>query len=75
MEEPYDDETQSFIQEQPREREPEYIYYKPQQQIVSNPQTPDLFGNLDRTAYILIFVTFILGFFMGKTMQPVIIRQ
>ena len=76
MEEPYDDETRSFTQEPPpREREPEYIYYNntPQQQIVSQPI--DIFGNLDRTAYILIFVTFILGFFMGKTMQPVIIRQ
>jgi hypothetical protein len=70
MEEPYDDEKQSFIQEDPRPpREPEYIYYN------NTPQSIDLFGNLDRTAYILIFVTFILGFFMGKTMQPVIIRQ
>ena len=73
MDEPYDDEKHSFTQEPPREREPEYIYYK--NEPVSNPQPIDLFGNLDRTAYILIFVTFILGFFMGKTMQPVIIRQ
>ena len=74
MEEPYDDEKHSFTQEPPREREPEYIYYN-NNVPVSNPQPIDLFGNLDRTAYILIFVTFILGFFMGKTMQPVIIRQ
>jgi hypothetical protein len=76
MEEPYDDETQSFIDEDPRpprEREPEYIYYT--NPPVSTPQAVDVFGNLDKTAYILIFVTFILGFFMGKTMQPVIIRQ
>jgi len=72
MDEPYDDEKQSFIQEPPLERQPEYIYYNNN----NNSQPPiDLFGNLDRTAYILIFVTFILGFFMGKTMQPVIIRQ
>lgn len=77
FDEPYDDEKQSFTQEPPREREPEYIYYTnpPQQQVVSQPPPIDLFGNLDKTAYILIFVTFILGFFMGKTMQPVIIRQ
>ena len=44
MDEPYDDETQSFIDEDtrppPREREPEYIYYTnppPPQQIVSQP--------------------------------------
>ena len=72
MEEPYDDEKQSFTQEPPREREPEYIYYNNNN---NTPQSIDLFGNLDKTAYILIFVTFILGFFMGKTMQPVIIRQ
>ena len=34
----------------------------------------DIFSNLDKTAYIVIFVSFILGFFMGKTMQPVILR-
>ena len=73
MEEPYDDEKHSFTQEPPP-REPEYIYYN-NNVPVSNPQPIDIFGNLDRTAYILIFVTFILGFFMGKTMQPVIIRQ
>jgi hypothetical protein len=74
MEEPYDDEKQSFTNEDTRPREPEYIYYNNTPQV-SNPQPIDLFGNLDRTAYILIFVTFILGFFMGKTMQPLIIRQ
>lgn len=34
----------------------------------------DLIGELDKTTYIIIFVAFILGFFMGKTMQPVILR-
>jgi hypothetical protein len=38
------------------------------------PQKEDIFSNLDKTAYIIIFVSFILGFFMGKTMQPVILR-
>ena len=67
-EEPMEDEQQ--------EQEPMY-YYPPQ------PPTPpqmqyqekiDIFSNLDKTAYIVIFVAFILGFFMGKTMQPVILR-
>ena len=35
----------------------------------------DVFANMDKTAYIVIFVAFILGFFMGKTMQPVILRH
>jgi hypothetical protein len=37
-------------------------------------KTNDLFSSIDKTAYIIIFVAFILGFFMGKTMQPVILR-
>lgn len=35
----------------------------------------DFFSSLDKTSYILIFIAFILGFFMGKTMQPVILRN
>ena len=35
----------------------------------------DLFADLDKTSYIIIFIAFILGFFMGKTMQPVILRS
>ena len=50
---------------------PPQTYYEPQHQI---PQKEDIFSNLDKTAYIIIFVSFILGFFMGKTMQPVILR-
>ena len=38
------------------------------------PKKRDLFAELDKTAYIIIFIAFILGFFMGKTMQPVILR-
>ena len=35
----------------------------------------DVFANMDKTAYTVIFIAFILGFFMGKTMQPVILRH
>ena len=46
-----------------------------QQQIYPmNDKTKDIFGEFDKTTYIIIFVAFILGFFMGKTMQPVILR-
>ena len=51
----------------------QFQYFSPMQ-----PQQPqqhfDVFASLGKTAYIIIFVAFILGFFMGKTMQPVIIR-
>lgn len=48
---------------------------QPVQQIYQmNDKTKDIFGDFDKTTYIIIFVAFILGFFMGKTMQPVILR-
>lgn len=51
-------------------------YYPPPPQMYTPPHQEkiDIFSNLDKTAYIVIFVAFILGFFMGKTMQPVILR-
>jgi hypothetical protein len=43
------------------------------------PQAPtqkrDILSDIDKTTYIIAFVVFILGFFMGKTMQPVILRN
>lgn len=35
----------------------------------------DFFSEIDKTTWIMIFIVFILGFFMGKTMQPVILRH
>ena len=53
---------------------PEYMYYQPPP-VQQNDKKRDIFGEMDRTMYIILFVVFILGFFMGKTMQPVILRQ
>ena len=71
-------------EEQEEEEEEESpIYLPPQHQFHPHPhphprhfdkKTQDLFGEIDKTTYIIIFVAFILGFFMGKTMQPVILR-
>lgn len=52
----------------------------PQQPIMMmapppEPQKKDIFAEIDKTTYIIAFAVFILGFFMGKTMQPVILRQ
>jgi|TARA_B110000971_G_scaffold122019_1_gene124894 hypothetical protein len=61
--------------------DPQYYYhpppqYMPPQPHVSEPfKTNDILASLDKVAYIVIFVAFILGFFMGKTMQPVILRH
>jgi len=63
-------------EQQQQQPEDEYYYYPPAPPQAAMPQVQkiDLFNDLDKTAYIVIFVAFILGFFMGKTMQPVILR-
>lgn len=64
------------------EPEPQYeedstpIYHEPQYIHVPTPmpmQTKGLFED-EKTIYIGLFVCFVLGFFMGKTLQPIIIR-
>jgi hypothetical protein len=65
--------------DEPEPENNEQYYYPPPQQYYEpypqqTTQKEDIFTNLDKTAYIIIFVSFILGFFMGKTMQPVILR-
>ena len=60
------------------EQEQQQQYYYPPQHMILPPQESsksDIFTNLDKTAYLVIFAAFILGFFMGKTMQPVILRH
>ncbi len=34
----------------------------------------DFFSTVDKSTWIIAFAVFLLGFFMGKTMQPVILR-
>jgi len=65
-----DDEVNAPVMETP------YYYQRPPTPPPPYQQTHniDFFSNLDKTAYVVIFVAFILGFFMGKTMQPVILR-
>ncbi len=50
-------------------------YMGPPQHINEPPKPNDILSSLDKVAYVVIFVAFILGFFMGKTMQPVILRH
>ena len=59
----------------PRQQEYPPRYLNPDQiyQFQDN-NKKDIFKELDKTVYIIIFIAFILGFFMGKTMQPVILR-
>jgi hypothetical protein len=34
----------------------------------------EFFASIDKSTWIIAFAVFLLGFFMGKTMQPVILR-
>lgn len=52
--------------------EPVYSHHPPQPYYPL--EKPDFFSSLDKTTYIMAFLAFILGYFMGKTVQPVIIR-
>ena len=38
------------------------------------PIKTDLLSGLDKIAYLMAFLAFIIGFFMGKSLQPLIIR-
>ena len=53
--------------------QPQMMFMQPQQ--APTPPKRDIFSEIDKTTYIVAFVVFILGFFMGKTMQPVILRN
>jgi|TARA_B110000503_G_scaffold127855_1_gene198084 hypothetical protein len=60
----------------------QYYYQSPPMQYMQQPhqmpsvnKSSDFLASLDKSAYIVIFLAFILGFFMGKTMQPVILRH
>ena len=77
-----------YSPELPRKEDPihneemEAPYYLPHPSMMMQPplmmqpqmEKNDFLSNLDKNAYIIIFVSFILGFFMGKTMQQVILR-
>jgi len=67
-----------------RHQHEEYYHQPPPPMMMMPPQMPpphmmpvqekfDL-SSIDKTTYVLVFAAFILGFFMGKTMQPVILR-
>jgi len=60
-------------QEQSQYYYPSEMMY-PQQNFQGNHEKNDFISNIDKTTWIVAFAVFLLGFFMGKTMQPVILR-
>jgi hypothetical protein len=51
---------------------PEMMYPPPPQHFPM--EKTDFISSIDKTTWIVAFAVFLLGFFMGKTMQPVILR-
>ena len=66
------------VNEEPeqREQEPPMPYYMDYPPPPPPPQSQenDIFSKIDKSTWIIAFAVFLLGFFMGKTMQPVILR-
>ena len=55
--------------------QPSEMMYPPRQQFQGYPtEKTDFLSNVDKSVWIIAFAVFLLGFFMGKTMQPVILR-
>jgi hypothetical protein len=50
----------------------EYVQSQPPPQQAA--KVVDFFADIDKKAWIFILVALIIGFFMGKTMQPIILK-
>jgi hypothetical protein len=78
--EPPQHHQQPVYYEPPPPPPPQPVYYDPPPQQQPRPEFPqkmhqfDLFSYIDKTTWIIILVIFIIGFFMGKTTQPVYIK-
>ena len=65
-----EDDEDYYYQQPPPPPPPMMMYAQPPPPV----DTKLDFSNLDKNTYIVMFIAFIVGFFMGKTMQPVILR-
>ena len=65
---PYNQPSMQQQQVQP----PQYEY------MMQGPPPPqkksDFFADIDKKTWIMVLIALVIGFFMGKTMQPIILR-
>jgi hypothetical protein len=72
----YNQQQQPDMTSYPNDFQPQRQFYQePIPQPQPAPKKASIFDEIDKNVWIMIFIAFILGFFMGKTMQPVILRQ
>lgn len=71
------DEEERDYYHQPPQQQPQYYYMQPQQsEVIQQPEKKaSIFSELDKTTWIFVLAVFIIGFFMGKSMTPVIIKS
>jgi|TARA_R110000822_G_scaffold65792_2_gene160994 hypothetical protein len=62
------------LQEPYYQPHPSEMMYQPPPNFGSQNEKNDFFSKVDKSTWIIAFAVFLLGFFMGKTMQPVILR-
>lgn len=62
-------------QQQQQQAYPQYEYAHPPSIMDQPSKKLDFFADIDKKAWIFILIALILGFFMGKTMQPIILRS
>jgi hypothetical protein len=72
----YNPVLENVPEEKDDDNKEEYYYHPspPVPQYHQEKESFDLFKNVDKSTWIIAFAVFLLGFFMGKTMQPVILR-
>ena len=63
-----------YFQPPPQMMQPPPPPPPPPQQVFYARDVPSVFPKLDKPMYVIIFVAFLLGFFMGKT-QPIVLRS
>jgi hypothetical protein len=66
---PYQSQPPQMQQSQER-----YEYMMQGPPPIASPKKSDLFGDIDKKTWIMILIALVIGFFMGKTMQPIILR-
>ena len=67
-----DREQQPYNESYYYQQQPTQVYQQPAFQ--NQADKIDIFANVEKSTWIIAFAVFLLGFFMGKTMQPVILR-
>ena len=75
-----EEEDSTPIMEEEYEPQQQWAHQQPMHYGMPPPPPPPLpqkfdLGSIDKNTLVIAFAVFLLGFFMGKTMQPVILRS